>query len=235
MQGAAGPLEALLNQGADHASYAALVCHPHPLYGGTFHTKVVYHAMKALHSFGWPVLRFNFRGVGGSRGEHDHGRGELDDIRTALDWLDREFHRPLILAGFSFGAATGLAAACPDLRVKAVIALGLPLTPIEDRRYDYSFLRTCAKPKLLRQRCDGSVCLVGGIAGAGGRPSAPQEVGPHRSSRSFLRGKTAPDARNHRELDKGDVHPLTGLARARSRGRALGRVRTAPDLRGPTP
>jgi uncharacterized protein len=148
LPGSAGPLEALLNRGADHASYAALVCHPHPLYGGTFHTKVVYHAMKALHSFGWPVLRFNFRGVGGSAGEHDHGRGELDDIRTALNWLDREFQRPLILAGFSFGAATGLAVACPDPRVKAVIALGLPLTPIEDRRYDYSFLRSCAKPKL---------------------------------------------------------------------------------------
>jgi len=148
LPGAAGPLEALLNRGADHAAYAALVCHPHPLYGGTFHTKVVYHAMKALNSFGWPVLRFNFRGAGRSRGEHDHGRGELDDIRTALNWLDCEFHRPLILAGFSFGAATGLTAACPDLRVKAAIALGLPLTPIDDRRYDYSFLRTCAKPKL---------------------------------------------------------------------------------------
>jgi hypothetical protein len=148
LPGAAGPLEALLNRGADHAAYAALVCHPHPLYGGTFHTKVVYHAMKALNSFGWPVLRFNFRGAGRSRGEHDHGRGELDDIRTALNWLDREFHRPLILAGFSFGAATGLTAACPDLRVKAAIALGLPLTSIGDRRYDYSFLRTCAKPKL---------------------------------------------------------------------------------------
>jgi uncharacterized protein len=148
LPGAAGPLEALLNQGAEHAAYAALVCHPHPLYGGTLHTKVVYHAMKALNTLGWPVLRFNFRGAGLSPGEHDHGRGELDDIRTALDWLDREFHRPLILAGFSFGAATGLAAACPDLRVKAVIALGLPLTPIDDRPYDYSFLRTCAKPKL---------------------------------------------------------------------------------------
>ena len=149
LPGAAGPLEALLNQGADHAAYAALVCHPHPLYGGTFHTKVVYHAMKALNSLGWPVLRFNFRGAGLSGGEHDHGRGELDDIRTALHWLDREFHRPLILAGFSFGAATGLAAACPDPRVKGVIALGLPLTPIDRRRYDYGFLQTCAKPKLL--------------------------------------------------------------------------------------
>src|SRR6266852_4178028 len=105
LDGLAGRLEALLNVGAPEAAYAALVCHPHPLYGGTLHNKVVFHAMKALNSFGFPVLRFNFRGTGLSQGEHDHGAGETDDVRTALDWLDREFHLPLIFAGFSFGKA----------------------------------------------------------------------------------------------------------------------------------
>jgi alpha/beta superfamily hydrolase len=144
----AGRLEALLNQGAKDATHAALVCHPHPMFGGTMHNKVVFHAMKALHSRGWPVLRFNFRGTGLSQGDHDHGRGEIDDVRAAIDWLDHEFHLPLIFAGFSFGSAVGLQAACPDTRVKAVIGLGLPVAPVQGRNYDFSFLNTCAKPKL---------------------------------------------------------------------------------------
>jgi alpha/beta superfamily hydrolase len=124
------------------------VCHPHPLYGGTLHNKVVFHTMKALNGFGFPVLRFNFRGAGLSQGEHDHGNGELDDVRATLDWLDREFHLPLIFAGFSFGAAVGLRVACPDARVRAAIGLGLPRTPIDDRNYDFAFLQHCSKPKL---------------------------------------------------------------------------------------
>jgi alpha/beta superfamily hydrolase len=148
LDGPTGRLEALLNAGAEHTTHAALVCHPHPLYGGTLHNKVVFHAMKALNSFGYPVLRFNFRGAGLSQGEHDHGNGEVEDVRTALDWLDREFHLPLIFAGFSFGAAVGLRVACPDARVGAVIGLGLPVAPIDDRVYDYEFLRSCTNPKL---------------------------------------------------------------------------------------
>jgi alpha/beta superfamily hydrolase len=148
LDGPAGRLEALLNTGSKQATHAALVCHPHPLYGGTLHNKVVFHAMKALNNFGYPVLRFNFRGAGLSEGEHDNGNGELEDIRTALDWLDREFHLPLIFAGFSFGAAVGLRLACPDERVRAVIGLGLPVDAIGDRVYDFEFLRGCAIPKL---------------------------------------------------------------------------------------
>jgi uncharacterized protein len=148
LDGPSGRLEALLNAGSPDASYAAVVCHPHPLFGGTLHNKVVFHAMKALNSFGYPVLRFNFRGTGLSQGEHDHGQGEIEDVRTALDWLDWEFHLPLIFAGFSFGAAVGLKAACADTRVKADIGLGLPVAPIGDRSYDFSFLGECRKPKL---------------------------------------------------------------------------------------
>jgi len=147
LDGQAGRLEALLNAGASDAKYAALVCHPHPLYGGTLHNKVVYHAMKALHGFGFPVLRFNFRGTGLSEGRHDHGSGEVDDVRAALDWLENEFHLPIIFCGFSFGAATGLRAACPDPRVKALVSLGTPVE-VDDRLYRYSFLKECAKPKL---------------------------------------------------------------------------------------
>jgi len=149
LDGPAGRLEALLNSGAENATHAALVCHPHPMFGGTMHNKVVFHAMKALNSFGFSVLRFNFRGTGLSQGEHDHGVSEADDVHTALDWLDREFHLPLIFAGFSFGAAIGLRASCPDDRVKAVIGMGVPLNPVDERSYDLNFLQSCHKPKLL--------------------------------------------------------------------------------------
>ncbi len=147
LDGPAGRLEALLNAGAEHATHAALVCHPHPLFGGTLHNKVVFRAMKALNGFGFPVLRFNFRGAGLSAGEHDHGRGEVEDVRAALDWLDREFRLPLVFAGFSFGAWVGLRAACPDPRVAALISLGTPVE-VEGQAYAYEFLRDCAKPKL---------------------------------------------------------------------------------------
>jgi alpha/beta superfamily hydrolase len=154
LDGPAGHLEALLNAGADSASHAAVVCHPHPLFGGTLHNKVVFHMMKALNSFGFPVLRFNFRGTGLSQGEHDQGNGEVEDVRAALDWLDSEYHLPLVFAGFSFGAAVGLRAACADVRVCAAIGVGTPVTPVaadteEPRVYTFEFMQDCVKPKLL--------------------------------------------------------------------------------------
>lgn len=148
LHGPAGKLEALLNTGRDDAPYAALVCHPHPAGGGTLHNKVVYHAMKTLSSCGLPVLRFNFRGTGLSQGEHDHGRGEQDDVRAALDWLDRTYDRPILFAGFSFGAAVGLKACCGDARVRGLIGLGLPVQAA-GRHYTYGFLPKCSVPKLL--------------------------------------------------------------------------------------
>jgi uncharacterized protein len=147
LEGPAGRLEALLNAGTPDASHAAVVCHPHPLGGGTMHNKVVFHAMKALNSFGFPVLRFNFRGTGLSAGQHDEGRGEIEDVKTALAWLKQEFALPIFFAGFSFGSATGLRAACPDTEVKALISIGTPVEA-EGRLYSYSFLHNCAKPKL---------------------------------------------------------------------------------------
>ncbi len=152
LAGPAGRLEALLNVGSPTATHAALVCHPHPLYGGTLHNKVVFHAMKALNNFGFPVLRFNFRGTGLSEGEHASGIGEVEDVHAALDWIENEFPLPVIVVGFSFGAAVGLRAAYADPRVSAIIALGLPAVPvadrIDDRVYDFDFLRECTKPKL---------------------------------------------------------------------------------------
>jgi uncharacterized protein len=148
LAGPAGRLEGLLNAGSPEATHAAVVCHPHPLYGGTLHNKVVFHAMKALNHFGFPVLRFNFRGTGLSEGEHANGIGEVEDVRAALDWLEREFALPVIFAGFSFGAAVGLRAAYADDGVRALIALGVPAVAGEGRAYEFEFLRECTKPKL---------------------------------------------------------------------------------------
>jgi len=146
LDGPAGRLEAILWTPAsgERTGLAALVCHPHPLFGGTMHNKVVYQAAKTLDALGLPVLRFNFRGAGLSAGQHDNGRGELDDVRAALDFLAGEFAQvPLLVAGFSFGCWMGLAAGCADARVTELIGLGTPVN-----RTDFSFLRKCAKPKL---------------------------------------------------------------------------------------
>jgi alpha/beta superfamily hydrolase len=147
LRGPAGKLEAVLNDGRSDAPYAALVCHPHPVYGGTMHNKVVYHAMKAFQAHGLPVLRFNFRGAGLSEGEHDNGHGEKDDVKAALDWLEREYGLPLLFAGFSFGSSVGLRACCGDERVKGMAALGLPVQA-GGRAYHYDFLAQCTRPKI---------------------------------------------------------------------------------------
>jgi len=146
LEGPTGRLEAILWVPASPAQppLAALVCHPHPLYGGTMHNKVVYQTAKTLDALGLPVLRFNFRGAGLSAGKHDHGHGELDDVRAALEFLARQFPEvPLLLAGFSFGSWMGLTVGCADVRVTELIGLGTPVN-----RTDFTFLRTCAKPKL---------------------------------------------------------------------------------------
>jgi uncharacterized protein len=148
LAGPAGRLEAMLwtTSGAD-PDFAAVVCHPHPLFGGTMHNKVVYQSAKTLHERGAPVLRFNFRGAGLSEGAHDKGRGEQDDVRAALDYLAAEFPgKPVLLAGFSFGSWVGLRVGCEDNRVDKLIGLGLPVDGT-----DMSFLRACAKPKLVIQ------------------------------------------------------------------------------------
>jgi uncharacterized protein len=146
--GPAGRLEALLwTAPAADPPLAALVCHPHPLYGGTMHNKVVYQAAKTLHLRNLPVLRFNFRGAGQSEGVHDRGIGEQDDVRAALNYLAAEFPRaPVLLAGFSFGSVVGLRVGCRDGRVSDLIGLGIPVD-----HSGLTYLRDCAKPKLMIQ------------------------------------------------------------------------------------
>jgi uncharacterized protein len=146
LDGPVGRLEAILWTPSSAAAppLAALVCHPHPLFGGTMHNKVVYNAAKTMDALGIPTLRFNFRGAGLSAGEHDKGRGEQGDAQAALEFLAAQFPGvALLVAGFSFGSYVGLRVGCPDGRVTELIGLGIPVNST-----DFSFLRECPKPKL---------------------------------------------------------------------------------------
>ena len=149
LNGPAGRLEAIVwtPDRPGTPSLAALVCHPHPLFGGTMHNKVVYNAAKTMDALGIPTLRFNFRGAGLSAGEHDKGRGEQGDVQAGLDFLAAQFPGvPLLLAGFSFGSFVGLRVGCRDTRVVELIGLGIPVNST-----DFSFLQDCPKPKLFVQ------------------------------------------------------------------------------------
>jgi len=146
LNGPEGRLEAIFWRPEGNVSppIAAVVCHPHPLFGGTMHNKVVYQTAKSFDALGLAVLRFNFRGTGMSAGTHDRGRGERGDVVAALDFLAVEFPAtPLLVAGFSFGCFVGLRVGCKDDRVTECIGLGTPVN-----NTDFSFLHECAKPKL---------------------------------------------------------------------------------------
>lgn len=145
LEGPAGKLEAILwSPIGGPAKMAAVVCHPHPLFGGTMHNKVVYQAAKSLDALGLAVLRFNFRGAGKSAGKHDRGIGEREDVRAAFNFLAAELPSvPMMLAGFSFGCWVGLRVGCEDARVSSLIGLGAPVN-----NADFSYLSQCTKPKL---------------------------------------------------------------------------------------
>lgn len=148
LDGPAGALEGLLQERDAHDhTLAAVVCHPHPLHGGTFHNKVVHRMASVLHELGAAVLRFNFRGVGGSAGVHDEGVGELEDARAALRWMEaRHPAARLWLAGFSFGSWVAARLAASEPRVERVILVAPPVATS-----DFSAMRTSAIPKLVIQ------------------------------------------------------------------------------------
>jgi len=128
LDGPAGKLEALLEEPEDQApNEACVVCHPHPLFGGTMHNKVVHRIARGLRRRGTVVLRFNFRGVSRSEGSHDQGVGEVDDARAGLDWLRVRYPGlPCALAGFSFGSRVVLKLGCASKDIARLIAVGFP-------------------------------------------------------------------------------------------------------------
>lgn len=148
LTGPAGRLEALLEEPDDQeARLAAVVCHPHPLYGGTMHNKVVYRLARGLRGAGAVVLRFNFRGVGASEGEHAHLLGEIEDARAALAWLRERYPAlPYALAGFSFGARVITQLGCSLGGAAFLMAAGLPTNSGGS-----AYLETCRSPKIFIQ------------------------------------------------------------------------------------
>lgn len=141
-----GSLEGLLQE-PERPSFAAVACHPHPLFGGTMNNNVVYRMARALHDAGGAVLRFNFRGVGRSTGSHAEGIGEQEDVVAALDFLtERHPALPLWIAGFSFGSRVGLAVGARESRVVKLLGVGLALSIL-----DFSFLAEVDKPRAFVQ------------------------------------------------------------------------------------
>lgn len=140
-----GRLEAIVKEPAGEPKGVGLVCHPHPLGGGTMHNKVVFRAAAGLVDAGLVALRFNFRGVGASTGEHGDVAGGREDVRDALNYLAREYPgRDMTLAGFSFGSRTGTEVGMSDDRVARLISIGTPV----DKYGDYDFLTQVRKPIL---------------------------------------------------------------------------------------
>ena len=145
IQGPAGRLEAL-HEAPDEdkrIERAAVICHPHPLHGGTLHNKVVFRLARAARRSGAAVLRFNFRGVGASSGSFDDGMGEQDDLRSALAYMSERYPGlPLMAGGFSFGSRVGLRVVCQDARIERFVAAGTPV-----KVGNWSFLAHCDCPK----------------------------------------------------------------------------------------
>lgn len=186
IDGPAGPLEALIQEkdpaatpeaprtaaGLVAVPVAAIVCHPHPLHGGTLHNKVVHRVASALHGLGAAVLRFNFRGVGKSAGQHDEGRGELEDARAALQFMAaRHPEARLWVAGFSFGSWIAARLAASDPRIEQLILIAPPL-----HRSDFALLETLATPKLVVQGTEDQLCRIAALEEAYPRWAVPKDI-----------------------------------------------------------
>ena len=155
LDGPAGKLEALLEEPDDQApNEACVVCHPHPLFGGTMHNKVVHRIARGLRRRGTVVLRFNFRGVSRSEGSHDQGVGEVDDARAGLDWLRARYPGlPCALAGFSFGSRVVLKLGCASKDIARYLE-HVPPGLVGDvlRQHRLAGAGEAEEPKNLRQR-----------------------------------------------------------------------------------
>jgi alpha/beta superfamily hydrolase len=175
ISGPAGRLEALLEEpaNADAGVRAAVVlAHPHPQYGGTMHTKVVYQTAKALGRIGCAVLRFNFRGVGLSEGAYADGPGEIADFRAALDFMRQRYPASRLWAGgFSFGSWIALTVGASDPAVSTLIALAPPLA-----RYDFEPVRVSPKAKFFIQGEFDELCPLKEMQRFYARAEEPKEL-----------------------------------------------------------
>jgi alpha/beta superfamily hydrolase len=146
-------LEGILYQPDDSLLHsAAILCHPHPLYGGTMDNLVVVHVARALLDCGLASLRFNFRGVGGSEGHFAEGEGELNDVGGAVDWLRTQPGMDwahLYLVGYSFGALVALRYALTDERIQGYLGIGFPAWRMLDQpTQPDAAIKAYTRPKL---------------------------------------------------------------------------------------
>jgi uncharacterized protein len=185
LTGPSGDLEALLEEPEDgEPRMAAVVCHPHPLYGGTMHNKVVYRLARGLRRAGIVVLRFNFRGVGRSAGEHAHLEGEIEDARAAAEWLrDRYPAIPYALAGFSFGSRVITRLGCEAEGASFLMAAGFPT-----RWGSPDYLENCAAPKIFIQSTNDQYGPRQELEAMYGRFAAPKELHFIESTDHFFAG-----------------------------------------------
>ncbi len=151
ISGPAGQLEALYTPAeiaSEVSKPSVLLCHPHPLHGGTMHTKLIYWLGKLFHDQGYATLKFNFRGVGLSEGEWDDGKGEADDVFAAMQWLKQRQSsiKSIWVAAFSFGCYAGLKAMHREADVKQFFAVA-PAVNL----YDFSFLKKDQRPIYVTQ------------------------------------------------------------------------------------
>ena len=165
--------EGLLHNGAGAGIRAAVVFHhPHPQFGGTMHTKVVYQSAKALARIGCVVLRFNCRGVGNSGGAFDKGRGEMDDFRAALDFMHARYPAaPLWAAGMSFGSWVGLTVGARDPRVSLLLGVAMPVA-----QYDFEAVASSEQPKFLIHGERDEICALRDIRAFYSRSAEPKEL-----------------------------------------------------------
>ncbi|MDE0344940.1 MAG: alpha/beta hydrolase [Boseongicola sp.] len=158
--GPEGRIEGRYHPQEDRDAPIAVVLHPHPLFGGTMNNRVVHGLHHAFHGMGFSVLRFNFRGVGRSQGEHDEGIGELSDAAAALDFLQsvNQDARHCWIAGFSFGAWIGM-----QLLMRRPEVTGFVSVSLQADRHDFSFLAPCPTSGLI-------------VSGSSDRVSSPGRV-----------------------------------------------------------
>lgn len=185
--GPAGPLEALLDvpNGAPRA--VAVLGHPHPLHGGTMHTKALYQAAKAMPRIGVAALRFNFRGCGSSRGAFDAGPGEKDDFRAALTFVEARFpDLPIWAAGMSFGSWIAMTVGAEEPRVSLLLGIAPPVD-----RYDFDVLKTCTLPKFIIHGESDELISVKAIRKFYAQIPEPKELVTIEDANHLFEGKTS--------------------------------------------
>ena len=190
LDGPVGRLEALLDEPVSAGSAvraAVAVAHPHPQYGGTMHTRVVYQAAKAFSRIGCAVLRFNFRGVGTSAGSFDQGVGEAADFTAALAFMrDRYPSAPLWAAGFSFGAWVALTMGAANHDVTTLVGIAPPLAG-----YEFELVRSSRKPKFFIQGERDELCPLKQMQEFYARCEDPKELVVIDAADHLFDGKTS--------------------------------------------